>query len=349
MIKLDRLIDLRSDTVTRPTEKMREAMAAAVVGDDVYGEDPTVNRLEELASGMVGKEAALFVPSGTMGNLLALLSHTRPGDEVALEAGSHIYNYEVGGLGAIAGLTPRLIFAPDGMVTADMFRSVLRGENIHFPSTRLLCLENTHNMAGGVVTPPEVMAEVFAAAREAGVKIHLDGARVFNAATYLGQPVTVITQWVDSVMFCLSKGLSAPVGSILAGDSEFIRRARKFRKQLGGGMRQAGVLAAAGIIALEEMTERLAEDHANARKLAEGLAELPGFEVELEKVQTNIVFAAMKNTPILAPELCQRMRERGVVMMPRSEDSIRFVTHREVTAEDIDYVLSAIKEVLLNA
>lgn len=340
---MERIIDLRSDTVTHPTEKMRQAMAAAPVGDDVYGEDPTVNRLEELAAQMVGKEAAMFVPSGTMGNLLALLSHTRPGDEVILESGSHIYNYEVGGLGAVAGLVPRLISAPDGIVRPGMLSQVLRRPDIHYPPTTLLCLENTHNLAGGVVTPPEVMAEVVAEARSFGLKVHLDGARVFNAAAYLKCPVTEITSLVDSVMFCLSKGLSAPVGSILAGSQEFIARARKFRKQLGGGMRQAGVLAAAGIIALEEMTQRLEEDHANARVLAEGLDKL-GFGVDLTRVQTNIVFVT---TPegILAAELCSKLAPKGIRVTPRSENSIRFVTHRQITRDDIDYVLACIEEV----
>ncbi len=343
---MDRIIDLRSDTVTKPTDDMREAMAQAVVGDDVYGEDPTINRLEALAAEMVGKEAALFVASGTMGNLLALLAHTRPGNEVILESGSHIYNYEVGGLAALAGLTPRLMHAPDGIVTGDLVRKAIRHKDLHYPEPALVCLENTHNMAGGIVTPPEVMEEAANAAREAGLPVHLDGARVFNAAAFLERPVTDITDHVDSVMFCLSKGLSAPVGSILAGSSEFIARARKFRKQLGGGMRQAGILAAAGIIALEKMTKRLADDHANARKLAEGLAALPGFVLDLANVQTNIVFAQMKGAGLSAADLCERVRSKGIVIMPRMEDSIRFVTHCQVTSEDIDYVLESVQQVL---
>lgn len=342
---MERIIDLRSDTVTHPTESMRRAMAEAPVGDDVYGEDPTINRLEEIAAQIVGKEAALFVTSGTMGNLLALLSHTRPGDEVVLEAGAHIYNYEVGGLGAVAGLTPRLISTPDGIVRPGMLSKVLRRPDIHYPPTTLLCLENTHNMAGGVVTPPEVMAEVAAEARSFGLKVHLDGARVFNAATYLKRPVTDITSHVDSVMFCLSKGLSAPVGSILAGSAEFVARARKFRKRLGGGMRQAGILAAAGIIALEEMTKRLEEDHANARALAEGLAGL-GFGVNLERVQTNIVFVTMPKGSMPAAQLCEALAPRGIRITPRSEDSIRFVTHRQITRDDVAYVLASIKDVI---
>ncbi|MBX5477015.1 MAG: low-specificity L-threonine aldolase [Clostridia bacterium] len=335
-------IDLRSDTVTTPTEEMRRAMAAAEVGDDVYGEDPTVNRLEEVAAERMGKEAALFVPSGTMANLVAVLSHTRRGDEVILEADSHVYYYEVGGLSAVAGAVPRLIQGRRGKFGPEDVRAAVRAPNIHFPRPSLLCVENTHNRAGGTVWTPEEVRAVAEAAHNLGLRVHMDGARVFNAAVALGRPVKEIVAPVDSVMFCLSKGLGAPVGSVLCGSSEFIAAARKYRKMLGGGMRQAGVIAAAGLVALETMVERLAEDHANARRLAEGLAGIPGFRVDLETVQTNMVMADVSATGLDAPAVVERLAAEGVLTNAMDRHVVRFVTHKDVSAADIDAALAII-------
>lgn len=276
----DGLVDLRSDTVTKPSPEMRRAMAEAEVGDDVYGEDPTVRELEETGAALVGQEAGLFVPSGTMGNQVAVLTHTRRGDEVFLEAESHIYYYEVGDIAALAGAQPRPIPGSRGRFTAADLRAAVREPNIHYPNPRLVCLENTHNRAGGAVWRPEEVDAVVEAAHELGLAIHLDGARLFNAAVALGLPAARLARGVDSVMFCLSKGLGAPVGSLLCGPAEWIERARKERKRLGGGMRQAGILAAAGLWALRHNVERLAEDHANARWLAEQLAQIRGLRVD---------------------------------------------------------------------
>jgi len=264
-------------------------MKNADVGDDVYQEDPTVNQLEGLAAEKLRKEAALFVPSGTMGNLIAVLTHCQRGDEVILEIDSHIYFYEVGGMSAVAGVIPRLIIGDKGILDPQDVKRALRDDNFHFPKTTLICLENTHNRAGGTIIPPELTEEICQLAHQRNIAVHLDGARIFNAAIALNIEPTLLTKNVDSVMFCLSKGLSAPVGSILAGSKEFIQRARKNRKMLGGGMRQAGILAAAGIIAIENMVERLGEDHKNARILGEGLADIDRIKVDLETIQTNMV------------------------------------------------------------
>jgi threonine aldolase len=341
-----RLIDLRSDTVTQPTPEMREAMARAEVGDDVYGEDPTVNALEELAARRVGKEAALFVPSGTMGNLVAVLTHTHKGDEVLLEAESHIYYYEVGGLSAVAGTIPRPIPGEHGWISPEHLEAQVRPRDIHFPPPRLLCLENTHNRAGGRVFTPEQISRTCAVARRYGLKVHLDGARIFNAAVALGVDAAELTRDVDSVMFCLSKGLSAPVGSILAGDREFITRARKARKMLGGGMRQAGVIAACGIVALERMIPRLAEDHRRARMLAMGLANIPGLSVDLEGVQTNIVLVDLEAPNGDAREVVQRLRSRGVLANAVGKRTIRLVTHRHITDEDVAEAVEAFSQAM---
>ncbi|MDR5694745.1 MAG: low-specificity L-threonine aldolase [Armatimonadota bacterium] len=335
------IIDLRSDTVTQPTEEMREAMARAEVGDDVYGEDPTVNALEELAAQKVGKERALFVPSGTMGNLIAVLTHTQRGDEVLLEAESHIYYYEVGGLSAVAGTIPRLIQGDHGWISPEQLEAHIRPRDLHFPPPRLLCLENTHNRAGGRAFTPEQITRTCAVARRYGLKIHLDGARIFNASVALGVDARALTRDVDSVMFCLSKGLSAPVGSILAGEREFIERARKARKMLGGGMRQAGVLAACGIIALETMIPRLAEDHRRARMLATGLARIPGLSVDVEGVQTNIVLVEIEGPDGDAREVVQRLRSFGILVNAVGKRTIRLVTHRHITDEDVEKTLEA--------
>lgn len=339
--------NFRSDTVTLPTAEMRAAMAQAEVGDDVYGEDPTVNRLEAIAAAKVGKEAALFVTSGTQGNLVSVLAHTRQGDEVLLEKESHIYYYEVGGMSAVGGLIPRLLESEGGIFSADAVRKALRGENIHFPRTSLLCLENTHNRAGGTYWTPAQVAEVSEGAKEAGLKVHVDGARIFNAAVAQGIDVKELTAPVDSVQFCLSKGLGAPVGSMVAGSREFIARARKWRKMLGGGMRQAGVLAAAGMIALEKMVDRLAEDHALARKIGQEIAEIPALSVDLARLQTNIVVVSVDPAWGTATELLGRLREHGILATDFGPQKVRCVTHEDVGAEDAQKLIQALKEIMV--
>ncbi|MDR7499267.1 MAG: low-specificity L-threonine aldolase [Armatimonadota bacterium] len=334
------MIDLRSDTVTQPTEAMREAMARAAVGDDVFGEDPTVNELEALAAEKMGKEAAVFVPSGTMGNLIAVMAHTQKGDAVILEAECHTYRFEVGSISAVAGVVPNPVAGVDGFITPDLLRAAVRGPNIHIPPARLLALENTHNRAGGMPFGPLEMDATCRAARQLGLAIHLDGARIFNAAVALGVPVTDLTRHVDSVMFCISKGLSAPVGSLVAGRRDFVERARRFRKMVGGGMRQAGILAAAGIVALTTMVDRLAEDHANARRLAEGLAVLRGLSVNPERVRTNMVLVDV-HPPVSAAEFCARLRREGVLALPVSASTVRMVTHRHITFAMVEQAVAA--------
>ena len=337
------VIDLRSDTVTQPTAAMLEAMASAPLGDDVLGHDPTVQRLEEAAAARLGKEAALFVPSGTMGNLIALLTHTAAGQEVWLEENCHIYYYEAGGVSRIAGLLPRLFRGERGIPDPDTIRSLRRAPGLHFPQPALLCLENTHNRGGGSVMSPERMRVLAAVARELGLKVHLDGARVFNAAVALGVDVTELVQPADSVMVSLSKGLSAPVGSILAGTRDFIRQARRVRQMLGGGMRQAGVLAAAGLVALETMVDRLAEDHRVARELAGALAAIDGLRVE--PVETNIVLFTLPEGYEAVPFL-ERLASRGVLGVPFGPRQVRFVTHRHVTLEAVPQVVAAVRACL---
>jgi len=339
-------IDFRSDTVTKPTEEMREAMFTAEVGDDVYGEDPTVNRLEALAAEMLGKEAALFVTSGTQGNQVAILAHCRPGDEVILEAESHIFLYEAGAASALSGVQTRPIRGHRGAMNPDDVKKAIRSDDIHYPSTGLICLENTHNKAGGKVVPPETMKQVYEVAKEQNIPVHLDGARLFNAAVAYGVPVTEFTKYVDTVQVCLSKGLSAPVGSVLAGSKTFIDAARKWRKRLGGGLRQAGVLAAPGIIALEKMVDRLCEDHANARLLAEGLAAISGLHVDVNGVETNIVLCNIKNTGLSNEEFLARLIEQGILAGPFDDGVIRFVTHREITSEMIQTAVERIKSIV---
>ena len=340
-----RLVELRSDTFTQPTESMRQAMATAELGDDVWDEDPTVHRLQARAAEMVGKEASLFVPSGTMGNLCALLSHTTPGDEVILEIDSHVFQNEVAGGAVVGGLQLRPLETADGRIQPEQVRRAIREPDIHEPRTGLLCLENTHNRKGGICLTPRQTAAVAAVAHEAGFPVHLDGARVFNASVALGLDVRELTGPVDSVMFCLSKGLSAPVGSMLAGSASFIERARRMRKMLGGGMRQAGVLAAAGLISLNEMVDRLADDHRNARRLAEGLQGLPGIDIDLARVETNMVFGDCR-PPLTAREFIQRCREQGVLLDLASTYRWRMVTHRGVSAEDIDYAIDAVRRAM---
>lgn len=327
---------------------MREAMNNAEVGDDVYQEDPTVNQLEELAANKLGKEAALFVPSGTMGNLIAVLTHCQRGDEVILEMDSHIYYYEVGGMSAVAGVIPRLIIGDNGIPDPQDIKNVLRDENLHYPKTTLICLENTHNRAGGTIIPPEVIEEICQLAHQRNIQVHLDGARIFNAAIALNIEPALLTKNVDSVMFCLSKGLSAPVGSILAGSKEFIQRARKHRKMLGGGMRQAGIVAAAGIIALEQMMERLKEDHKNARILGEGLANICGIKVDLETIQTNMVYFNLQESGMDTYQFLSKLAKYNILGSPRPPTKVRLVTHYGISEEDIYATIKVIKEIVKN-
>ncbi|HEY9289258.1 MAG TPA: low-specificity L-threonine aldolase [Candidatus Dormibacteraeota bacterium] len=342
---MTRIVELRSDTFTQPTEAMRQAMATAEVGDDVWDEDPTIHRLQARAAEMVGKESALFVPSGTMGNLCALLSHTQPGDEVILELDSHIFQNEVAGGAMVGGLQLRPLDTADGRIQPEQVRKAIREPDIHEPRTGLLCLENTHNRKGGICLTPRQTAVVCEVAHDAGFPVHLDGARVFNAAVALEVDVRELTAPVDSVMFCLSKGLSAPVGSLLAGTDKFIGRARRTRKMLGGGMRQAGILAAAGLVSLDQMVGRLADDHRNARRLAEGLQGLPGIDVDLAKVETNMVFGDSR-PPLTARAFLERCREVGVLLDIASASRWRMVTHRGVSEADIDYAIDAVRRVM---
>src|SRR5580700_290367 len=323
------MIDLRSDTVTRPTPAMREAMASAEVGDDVYSEDPTVNRLEREAAEVFGREAAILVPTGTMGNQIAIRLHTHHGQEVIAESRAHVVDWEMAMAAAFSGVQLRTVFADRGIVTWQHIEQTCRKGNDHRAGTGLITLENSHNMAGGTITPVDVYQDIWWRATELRLPVHLDGARIFNAATALGIPVAELTSGFSSVMFCLSKGLCAPVGSMLVGSRSFIEQARLVRKALGGGMRQAGILAAAGLIALEEMPKRLAEDHANARFLAESLAELPQVEIDLETVQTNIVIFELKATRGPGPMLA-RLKQRGVLAGIAAAHQIRFVTHNDV-------------------
>lgn len=341
------VIDLRSDTVTLPSAAMRAAMADAELGDDVYGEDPTVNRLEQLAAEKVGKEAALLVPSGTMGNLCAIMAHCGRGDEALIGDESHIYNYEAGGAMVLASVALHPVATqPNGELALDELQVALRDPyDPHSAQTKLLCLENSHNRCGGVVLQPAYMGEVYAFANDHRLKVHLDGARVFNAAIALNVDVRAFTKHVDSVMFCLSKGLAAPVGSILAGDEAFILRAWRARKMLGGGMRQAGIMAAAGIVALDSMIERLAEDHECARMLAEGLATLPHISIDLSSVQTDIVRFRV-NGSHNAISFIQAMKEQGVLLGGIGNGYVRAVTHYGITQDAIEETLEAAQRVL---
>lgn len=337
-----KIIDLRSDTVTLPTEKMRQGMYEAELGDDVFGEDPTVNKLEKLAAGIMGKEAAIFTPSGTMSNLLAVFAQTKTGDEIILGSEAHILWYEVGGATAVGGVIMRTIpNDSDGTVTPAALQETIRGRDIHFPPTTLLCLENTHNRCGGAVLTPDYTAEISELAHQNGLLVHLDGARIFNAAIALGIPAAELAKPVDSVCFCLSKSLSAPVGSLLCGTREFVMRARKFRKMLGGGMRQSGTVAAAGIVAIEHGIDRLADDHHMARQLAQGLNSIAGIGIEPASVQTNIVVFEIQMGPSAA-DFVEQMHARGVRLTHFSESKIRAVTHRMINSSEINEALDRI-------
>jgi threonine aldolase len=338
------VVDLRSDTLTLPTPEMREAMARAEVGDDVWEEDPTVHRLEALAAERLGKAAAVFVTSGTQGNLVCVLAQTRPGQEVVLDAHAHIFNSEVAGAAVIGGVQMRPVATERGFLTPAQVREAVRPENIHVPPTGLVCLENTHNRHGGTCCTPEEISAVAAAAHEAGVPVHLDGARIFNAAVALGRPARDFARDVDSVTFCVSKGLGAPVGSLVCGAADVVARTRRVRKMLGGGMRQAGIIAAAGVVALERMVDRLAEDHVNARTLAEGLARLPCLRLDLATVQTNIVIVSVTR-PGGVDELVAGCAARKVKLHRMSATLIRCVTHKDVDAGDIARALDAFQEI----
>jgi len=348
-----KFIDLRSDTVTKPTPPMRQAMAQAAVGDDVYDEDPTVNRLQELAAERLGKEAGLFVASGTMGNIVALLTHGGRGDEVILGDLSHTFLYEGGATAGLAGIHPHVLKnEPDGTLPIGAIEAAIRTDDIHFPYTRLICLENTHNRCGGTIISPEYCARVTDLAHSRGIAVHLDGARLFNAAVALGIPPAELTGNVDSVMICLSKGLGAPVGSLLCGTREFITRAKRMRKIVGGGMRQAGIIAAAGIYAIENNVDRLAEDHENARRLADGISAIDGLTVGImgastPAVQTNLVYFSVDDPSLDARGLSQRLRARGILANPLgAADQMRMVTHLDVTGEDITTAISLIGDAM---
>jgi len=339
-------IDLRSDTVTKPTAEMRAAMAAAEVGDDVYLEDPTVNRLQERAAAIFQKEAALFVPSGTMGNQIAVRLHTSPGQEVITEERGHIYNYEMAAMAAISGVLARPVYAPDGILTWDAIRPAIRPKIYYRAQTGLVTLENTHNMAGGTVYTRDQIEDICKYIHAAGLPVHMDGARIFNAATTLGIDVATLCRPCDSVMFCLSKGLAAPVGSMLLGSAGFIERARSVRKMLGGGMRQVGILAAAGLIALEKMPARLCEDHENARTLAELLAQISSLDVDPSKVRTNIVIVGTARTGFDSSKLACLLKDRGVLVSTVDAITLRLLTHLDVNRKDILDSAGAFEDVL---
>ena len=339
-----RYIDLRSDTVTRPTLAMRAAMAAAEVGDDVYGDDPTVNELEALAAETLGFEAALFVTSGTMGNQLGIMSQTRRGDEIIAGANSHIFMHEVGAAAVLSGVTVRQVDYPNCIPVPAMVEAAIRPDDIHEPPTSLICLENA--LANGRLVPVETMAEIRRIADEHGLNVHLDGARVFNAAAALGVDVKEITRYADSVSCCLSKGLCAPVGAIFAGRAETVKRARKCRKLLDGGMRQAGILAAAGILALKEMPKRLSEDHANAKRLAELLSQIDGVSIDKDSVEINMVFFKLDRSAELKAALPEKMKQHGILINPEELGEFRFVTNNDVSAKDVEFAAGTFASLL---
>jgi threonine aldolase len=339
------IIDLRSDTVTKPSPEMRKAMAEAEVGDDVFIEDPTVNRLQNRAGEIFRREAALFVPSGTMGNLTCILAQTRPGQEVICEEAGHIYNYEMASMSAVAGVLPRVVRGEQGILTWEIVSKVIRPHIYYRPQTALISLENTHNMAGGTVYPTKQAHEICDKAHDAGISIHLDGARVFNAATYLNEDVAEMTKKFDSIQFCLSKGLGAPVGSMIVGSRDFIERCRSLRKMLGGGMRQVGVLAAAGLVALDNGPKRLHVDHENAKFLANELASVPGITLNPTKVLTNIVIFDVRKSGRSSGDILKTLAQRGLLAVPVDNDKIRMVTHLDVDRNAVERAANITREV----
>jgi threonine aldolase len=345
-----RTIDLRSDTVTLPTPQMRQAIFEAELGDDVYAEDPTVNRLEQMSAERMGKEAAMLVVSGTMGNLVSILTHCCRADEVILGNQAHTFLYEAGGMSALGGIHPHIVEnQPDGTMRLKDIEAAIRADNVHFPRSRLVCLENTHNRCGGAVLTPAYTDAVSGLAKERDLLVHLDGARVFNAAVALQVDVKELTRSVDSVTFCLSKGLSAPVGSVVCGSRDFIGQARRTRKVLGGGMRQAGIIAAAGITALEQMVDRVREDHANAKRLAEGLARIEALSLEPGRVRTNIVYFELAGEKLTAQQLVAHLDKKGVKMLPVGGARLRAVTHYGISADHVDLALQIMETVLDNS
>ena len=333
------MIDFRSDTVTKPTQMMREAMMNAIVGDDVYQDDPTINELQDLAATMTGKEAALFVTSGTMGNQLSIYTHTKRGDEIIVGTTSHIKNYEVGASAVISGVSYQLIPEMNGMMPIEHIKNGIRGIDVHYPDTSLICIENAHGSAK--VLPLSYMKEVYDLAQENNLKVHLDGARLFNAATYLDVDASKICQYADSVTFCLSKGLAAPIGSMLCGTRDFIEKARRGRKLLGGGMRQVGILGASGIIALKEMTKRLKDDHDNAKYLAKKLNQLEGFTVDMDHLDINMVFAI---STVDFNALATYLRRYNIIIGGYKSQHIRLVCHNDITIKDIDNLIDKISK-----
>ncbi len=340
-------IDLRSDTVTKPSAEMRRAMAEAEVGDDVFIEDPTINKLQERAAEIFGRQAALFVPSGSMGNLTCILAQTQQGQEVICEESGHVYNYEMASMSAIGGVLPRLVPGEDGILSWQAISKAIRPKIYYRSQTALIALENTHNMAGGTVYPTKLSEEICERAHDAGIRVHLDGARIFNAATYLGEDVADMTKKFDSIQFCLSKGLGAPVGSMIVASREFIERCRSIRKMLGGGMRQAGVLAAAGLIALEKGSKRLQVDHDHAKLLATGLAAVPGITLNPAKVQTNIVIFNLKTSGWSSSDFLQTLAKRDVLAVPVDNERVRMVTHLDVDRNDVEKAAATVQEVFL--
>jgi len=343
--KIDFRMEAAMNELSLPTNEMREGITVPKIGDDLYLEDPAINRLEELAAKKVGKEDAFFIPSGTMANLIAVLTHCNRGDEVILEAGAHILYYEVGGMSALAGVMPRTIVGNRGIITPKQIEEALLGENDFYRKTKLICLENPHNRAGGIIIPLKNMEDIYQIAHQHHIFVHLDGARIFNAAVALDVDASVITKNSDSVMFCLSKGLGVPIGAILSGSKDFIEKAKKYRQMLGGVMRQAGVLSASGIIALETMVDRLKEDQKNAWILGENLNKITGIEVDLETVQTNMVFINVKNLGINSDEFLKMLLKFNILASPRRPTEIRFITHFGIIREDINKTIKAVEEI----
>ena len=340
------IVDLRSDTVTRPSPGMRRAMAEAEVGDDVLGDDPTVNRLQEHVARLLGKEAALYVPSGSMANQTSIRAQTQPGDEVIAHRDGHIYHYEAGAPAALSGCSLRLLDGDRGVFDAEAVRAAIRPSNSHFPQSTLVVIENTHNRGGGTIWPVEYVAAIREVADAHGLRIHLDGARLLNACVARGCDPTDYAQYADTVSICFSKGLGAPVGSAVAGSTETIKRVHRFRKMFGGGMRQAGIIAAAAQYALDNNVERLAEDHANARRLAEAVAEMPGVEIDPATVETNLVYFDVDSATGTAADLCAALREDGTWMLPVAPQRVRAVTHLDVSSSGIERAITALSRVL---
>ncbi len=341
---MNKYIDLRSDTVTKPTPEMRQMMIEAQVGDDVYGEDPTVNLLQNRVAQMFGKEAALFVPSGVMGNQICIKTHTNPGDEIITDVDAHIFVYENAAPAVLSGVSVKTLNNQNGVITSEQIRDAIRPKAYYLPITRLICLENTHGRSGGTIFPIEEIRNIHNLAKETGIKMHLDGARLWNASVASGISFKEYAKYFDSILVCLSKGLGAPIGSLILGDFEFIERARVYRKMFGGGMRQVGILAAAGIYAIENNIQRLKEDHLKAKLIAENLQDLKTFDINLKNVQTNmVIFKIVKN--ISQKEVLEKLKDNGILLTPEYHNSIRAVTHLDVTFEDIENTIRIFKKI----